>query len=227
MVDQLQGHEVKFLEFLEAEVLPSTPLIYDVGANEGQFAVECMRLWPEAQLRCFEPVGASYMELAKNTKRWQDQIKLSECALWNEKDLIPLYHGMGCDQTASLFSRWLPGVGELHKDARMVQVHRLDEFMMAFRETPVNLIKLDVEGAEFRVLQGAGTFLDPKKIEAIWFELNSCALDARVYFRDFWNLLRSRGYSISEMTSSGDPEPIEEYDAELENFAAHREFLAW
>lgn len=226
-MDQLQGHEVKFLEYLEEEVLPTAPTIYDVGANMGQFAVECIRLWPDARIRCFEPIGSSFMELAKNTKPWEEQIRLVECALWNEKDLVHIHHGVGCDQSASLFERWLPGVGQLHEHDRVVQVHRLDEFLMSFRETPVNLLKLDVEGAEYRVLEGAGTFLEPKKIEAIWFELNSCALDARVFFRDFWHLLRAAGYTLFEITSDGFPIEIMEYEPELENFAAHREFLAW
>src|SRR5579863_10751470 len=30
--------------------------IFDVGAYQGEFALECLKLWPEATIACFEPL---------------------------------------------------------------------------------------------------------------------------------------------------------------------------
>lgn len=221
-MESLAPHELKFLEMLHRDYLGESPQIIDVGANVGQFAVACKALWPRCGLTCFEPGEGSFMELVKNTRPWPD-ISLNKVALGQTRDLAPLYEGVGPDQTASLHRRWLPGHGYLHPGHSMVQVLPLRELI----QSPVDLLKLDVEGHEWDVLVGAGEELHRERIKRIYFELNSCALDSRVFLRDFWRLLvEEKGYALWQVMSSGDIDPIEEYHEGLEDFEAHREFFA-
>lgn len=221
-MDSLAPHEIKFLELMKQDFLTDSPQIFDVGANAGQFAVACKMLWPACGLTCFEPAEGSFMELAKNTRPWPD-ISLNKCALGQTKDVVPLYQGPGPDQTASLHKRWLPGIGYLHPGSSMVDVRSLREAM----DGPIDLLKLDVEGHEWDVLVGAGPELHREQIKRIYFEMNSCAIDARVFLRDFWRLLvEEKGYALWQVMSNGDLDPIEEYHEGLEDFAAHREFFA-
>jgi hypothetical protein len=58
-------------------------------------------------------------------------------------------------------------------------------------------MKIDVEGYELRVLQGATETL--KDIQVLQFEFGGTALDARIFFKDFWNLL-NRDFSLLRLT---------------------------
>lgn len=53
----------------------------------------------------------------------------------------------------------------------------------------VDLLKIDVEGNELKVFQGAEKSLAEGRIGAIQIEFNECAIDSRIFLRDFWNLL--------------------------------------
>jgi FkbM family methyltransferase len=225
-MDELQPHERKFLERLDTEFELSVgepPVVYDVGANVGQYAKACKEIWPDCHVVCFEPQPLTFMQLAQNLGD-VDNIRFYKAALSRARDLKPLHFGGDADQSASLHVRNLEGVGQLHPEQTIVQTARLDEVVDA--ATRIDLLKLDVEGHELSVMEGAGKLLTPKAIKFIHWELNSCALDSRVFFRDYWRLLLPAGYDILEIFSDGHWEWIEEYDPELENFAAHREFLA-
>jgi FkbM family methyltransferase len=220
----LAAHEQKFLESMKQELVDD-PHIVDVGANVGQFAIACKQIWPPSFITCFEPSVSAFNQLVRNTRPWQDSMSLNWCALGESRDVKPLYSGPGADETASLHRRWLPGIGYLHgsHQVQMVDVWALGALMVR----DVDLLKIDAEGHELAVLKGLGRELRRERVKRIYFEFNSCALDSRVYFRDFWRLLVEEcGYQLWQVTSNGDLDPIGEYDPSLEDFAAHREFYA-
>ena len=69
----------------------------------------------------------------------------------------------------------------------------------------VNFMKIDVEGAELLVLQGASHSLKAKAIDSLAFEFESANIYSRVFFRDFWDLLTDHGYSLSAYHSGRSP----------------------
>jgi hypothetical protein len=60
----------------------------------------------------------------------------------------------------------------------------------------IDLLKIDTEGHELSVLKSAGRFLDPQYINIIQFEYGGTYLDARIYLKDMYTLLQSKGYEI-------------------------------
>src|SRR5438093_1319729 len=60
---RLGAPEIKFaLERLSA--LGFRPRqIFDVGAYQGEFALECLQYWPEVRIACFEPLEAAIAHL--------------------------------------------------------------------------------------------------------------------------------------------------------------------
>lgn len=118
-------------------------LLVDVGANVGSLTVP-MALAFQGEMLAFEPVAQNYSDLIYN-------LKLNK--LRNVKALRK-----ACSQSAGFGTmvRVLeknPGMAQLSEDkSGTVEVTTLD---IAVAETPVALIKMDVEGHESNVIAGA------------------------------------------------------------------------
>lgn len=86
---------------------------------------------------------------------------------------------------------------EQHSAARMIRVPSttLDEFAKSQSLTRVDLVKIDVEGAEFEVLSGAQLVLS-KFRPFVWFEVNPSSLAAAGSSQDvLLSTLRACGYT--------------------------------
>ncbi|AMN43769.1 FkbM family methyltransferase [Rhodoplanes sp. Z2-YC6860] len=119
----------------------SPTIIHDVGAYRGDFARECLRIWPESQVHCFEVLPDRVAEI----KRLSDQRIIVHEYLLGETTKVCELHEL---ETAS-------SVLLEHNNAnvpvtRSYPMKTVDEIGI----TP-DLLKLDVQGYEYQVLQGA------------------------------------------------------------------------
>src|SRR6185503_7130533 len=88
----------------------------------------------------------------------------------------------------------------------------------------IHFLKIDVEGHELEVLRGANALLQSNGIDFIQFEFSAAHIDARVFFRDFHNLLKTR-YQIYRVLQNGLAR-IKEYNPEMELFKRATNYLA-
>jgi FkbM family methyltransferase len=129
---------------------------YDVGANVGFFAVLAARLLnPQDSVICFEPVPENVSQINYNAR------------LNNFSNVSVLGVALGRNErTESFYTSNEPTWGNLASVGRLpaensgeitVTVRTLDSVRDANRLPPPALIKIDVEGAEAEVLQGAAS----------------------------------------------------------------------
>ena len=64
------------------------------------------------------------------------------------------------------------------------------------------MLKLDVEGHELKVLNGAHSLINSNSIDFIQFEFGGCNIDSRTYFQDFFYLLNPY-YEIYRLVKDG------------------------
>lgn len=143
--------------------------VLDAGANRGQFAIAARYLWPKTEILCFEPVPAALEMLRKVA----DSIGATVYDF-----------GLGAFQCeASMYvanhndaSSFLP-IGQkqerLHGTAlnhveRNVRVQPLSEVFTPDDHVGPILLKIDVQGTELALLEGASTILN--KIDAVYVE---------------------------------------------------------
>jgi FkbM family methyltransferase len=138
---------------LVAGLLKEGDVFWDIGANVGYFTlVAATALKGSGQIIAFEPGKNAYARLTENISLNPDQnIKAYPLAV-SDKEGEAVLHVSGdiADSSASLFQTGSAQTG--HEVCRTVA---LDHFLTAEGLHPPTLIKLDAEGAELAVLQGA------------------------------------------------------------------------
>ena len=122
------------------------PLIVDCGSNIGLSVVFFKILYPEAKIIAFEPDTITYRAFRKNilTNQLAD-VKLYNYALWTSSGKANFYYsrdhpGM---PKMSLIKRRLP------KSSRKVDTVLLSNYING----PVDFLKIDIEGAEDKVIE--------------------------------------------------------------------------
>lgn len=131
--------------------------VIDVGANRGQFLLVAARRFPDAALIAFEPLPGPRERLRRAMPRWRP-VRVFEMALSDHAGTAT-FHVSRADDSSSLLPigpaqvATFPGTDEV---ARVpVPTGRLDEVLLAVDLEPPVLLKIDTQGGELAVLQGA------------------------------------------------------------------------
>ena len=79
----------------------------------------------------------------------------------------------------------------------MVRMETIDSYMKDEGVADIDLLKIDVEGYELEVLEGAKDALERGRIKAILAECHFEPMDNQhTYFNDLWEHLRSKNFSF-------------------------------
>lgn len=149
--------------------------VFDVGANEGQTALVCLKTFHEAVIHCFEPSAASFVKLAARGKVI-DRLRLSQCALGEEQATASLRLHVNSQANSILpdsetAARYHPVSATQNVGMETVHVQTLDAYCLAAGVEFIDLLKMDTQGYEMRVLNGAKSHLGEKRVAAILTEV--------------------------------------------------------
>ncbi len=145
---------------LPKEITPL--LILDVGANIGDTALAALKSYPNCKVICFEPVAESYNKLLTRLKRFTGRATFIKKALSDSNGFceinITSFHGANSIEKQSDFHRKSnPHVTEIKKET--IEVVKLDDYINEFNNQKVDILKIDVEGHELKVLRGGIDFI--------------------------------------------------------------------
>lgn len=176
-------------------------VVFDVGANRGQWTRMARSvLGPSAEIHCFEPSAEARAGIGAEATRVAP-VALSDVETARGGGVTLHFDAEGSG-LASLHPR--RGLGE----SKPVLALTLDAVCAAGSVEHIDLLKIDVEGHEIRVLRGASAMLAAGKIDAIQFEFGGACIDSRVFLRDFFDLLAPHGFAIHRVTPTGIEGPI-------------------
>ncbi len=142
------------------EFIKSSRGFVDVGANFGYFSVLASKL-SNAQVFAFEPDSDNFKLLQRNIEMNKCQkIEAFQLAVSNKKDKVYLYKHPNT-MKHSLVPYW-KRAGKLKQQVSGVT---LDSFLS---DHEIDLIKIDVEGSETRVMQGMSSIIAQYKPRLIF-----------------------------------------------------------
>lgn len=164
----------------------------DVGANIGLYVHHANRILHGAEILAIEanpglrPVLAETIEHACMESENGNSFAIETCAVQDEPGTIEFFIAASLDKS-SLFAHREPGHAAVTVPART-----LDEFYKPSRGT---LIKMDIEGAEYRAMLSAGRFLSSGHTEFL-VELHPWGdLKIKKYPLQVCALLAARGFA--------------------------------
>lgn len=184
-----------FNRFKISKQLIDKQQFFDIGCNSGSFVKSLSAFNIKNNIHCFEP----HPVLSKKTKEVYPYIKMNEFCLSNNNNELVLNVPTWSVGLSSVIER--PVFTSLHDKGQeinklTVQCKTVDEYCEKNDIKNIFFMKIDVEGAEKLVLDGASNMLKNKKIIGGLFEVGETLKDANTSESEICNLLESHGYKI-------------------------------
>lgn len=175
-------------------------VIFDVGANVGEWSENVLRFHPQVTMYAFEPIP-NLVE-ALNNKFKNKKISIHQYAISSQEGTKQFEYYEHASGLSGLYHR--PLVEKLIKESpKKLEVKSipLDVFCERNKIQHINFLKIDTEGSEFDVLGGASHLLENKMISLLQFEYGGTYPDAGITLKQVYAFLRSKGYFIYRISS--------------------------
>ena len=173
------------------------PLIFDIGAEDGQSCERYSKLFTKPILHAFEPRPDQFgiMKSKFNDKK---NIYLNNVAVGSKTEIKKFNQIKGGGRSSFLKST----VDNLSNQTQIdVQVITIDEYVNKNNIKRINLLKIDTQGYEDEVLKGAQETLKLNKIDIIEIELILGNMyEKTLSFNEIENLIYPYGYKFFALT---------------------------
>lgn len=180
-------------------------IVLDVGANIGYFTLLFSRLTgPNGKVIAFEPSDYAFDLLQKNTSINDiKNVELIKKAVSNTSGKISFNEGPeGFDVYSSTQEITHPSAQKVKFLSKNIEAITLDDFLSERGIKNVDLIKIDVEGAEYNVLKGMSNFLKSSRDMTILFEWTDM-INSSVKLHDIVSLLSGLSFTCYSLDHKG------------------------
>jgi FkbM family methyltransferase len=151
------------------------PVIFDIGAADGGVAKTYRGSFPRAWLHCFEPFPSSFEGLQRNFGKDPRACCIPKAVADKEDQAV--LHANSSSATNSLLPMdersvefWGEGIYEKTGQVT-VPTTSVDLYSEEANVSHIDILKIDVQGAEWGVLQGARRMLQERRVSLIYTEL--------------------------------------------------------
>lgn len=170
-------------EIYRVHTATQQPLFVDCGANIGLGIIYWKRLYPQARIIAFEPDPDVFSALVFNCNQLQlANVELVNKAVWNEAGKLSFYK---------------EGADAGHLSPRATETAQLIDVatvrLRDYLDQPIDLLKLDIEGAEAEVLNDCRDKLNG--VEQIFVEYHSF-LGREQNLDQIFSVLKDNGFRI-------------------------------
>lgn len=223
--------EITVMRYVKRKLSNEAITIFDVGANKGQYVLAAAQVFDGSEkIFCFEPSRFTYDRLSETVAGagLGSRVHCYHLGFGEKADVATLYAHQEGTVIASLYRESVFTSETETMTAEEIRIESIDNFCRAQMIGRIHFLKLDVEGHEYFALKGARQMIEEERIDFIQFEFGEFHIEARTYFRDFFDML-TRGYRLYRIVSNGLVE-IKQYNPELEvfltaNYLAERKAL--
>ena len=187
--------------------LPQNPIIFDIGANTGQSIDRFTKLCENPEIHSFEPLKKEFEYLKKNYL--SKNIFLNNLAVGSKSEIKSFNISVKSDSSSfyrvNKNTKWLKSRSsqfnvseeDYIKETIPVEVITLDEYISKKDIKKIDLLKIDTECHEDKVLEGATNTLKNIPVNIILLELRfDDVYDKYMSFSDIENLIPKNKYRM-------------------------------
>ncbi len=177
------------------KIAQSNPsIIIDGGANIGNYSLLAAQFNANSRIYAFEPVESTYNEM---------------CERGGDSKIIPINKGLFSDNISreiniynssthsSLYD--IKGISYSENEKCTIDLVRGDDFVREYKIASIDLLKLDLEGAEYDALLGFEDSLKKGIIKAVQFEYGYINITTKKLLVDFYELLEKYNYVLGKI----------------------------
>lgn len=214
---KISRYKHSFDELIEQLVVETDAIFFDIGGNKGQSIKRFKKIRKNAQIHTFEPLPELSQYLEKNNKF--KGVKIINKALGNKVENKKIFlNNMGNYGAMTSFYKLKKGSSyekeyrKLNKTSNKlddeqieISVTTVDKYIEENKINNVDYMKIDVQGWEAEVLEGAINSLNSKIIKNIELEyMMFDGYDANINISRFENILSDNGYKLIAINNHGD-----------------------
>jgi FkbM family methyltransferase len=194
--------------------------VLDVGANIGEWMLAACRELPDTIVHAFEIVGPTYEILNTAAAPFGSHVVSNNFGLGETEGEVTMHFAPDSPTTASLLRNVIDlaasdqGFADIHEVRG--QLRRGDDYLAERGLQRVDLLKIDVEGAEMEVLKGFEAAFAAEQIDLVQFEYGRPSLLTRVFLADFYSYFEARGFVLGKLYPEG--VAFKDYELDDEDF---------
>ena len=214
------GHDLGDLRFLWKNLTPGMVFL-DIGAHHGLYTiVAANRLGADGVVVAFEPSSREYRRLRLHVRLNRlSSVRTEPLALGSAASTRPFFQVTSGDSTRGGLQ---PPASADQVSEISVETVRLDDYVSRFPLKRVDFVKLDVEGGEREVLEGASSVLTKFRPIFICEVLDATTQAWGYKAREIILMLQSLGFIWFEIRSDGSVvlHKIRDHYPDIRNYVA-------
>ncbi|MEO8393330.1 MAG: FkbM family methyltransferase [Chloroflexota bacterium] len=210
------------------QLLKTGMTVFDVGAAKGIFSLHAAKLVaPGGQVHAFEP-GTYAVTLLRDNLAVSSQY--SEIITVNQAAVSDVDGEARLNVFPPAFSDWntlgqpaaefRQAIRDANITTEITTVVTLDSYCETHEIQFIDLLKIDVEGYEIEVMQGASKLLSEDRIRYILFEISLVPLEAKSRTaRQVLDIFYASNFRVSQIMENGQLLTVEASNASVPHFA--------
>ena len=162
---------------LQKQLLGTAEVIFDIGGHTGQTSEKYRTLFPDTRIHFFEPQPKALAQARK--KLGEDAISYHALALSDQpgEASFRIHAFTAASSLQPIHEKatdyWPAPALQLREEIK-VPVSTVDQVCADIQLDQIDILKIDVQGSEFAVLQGASDLLSRQAARLVYFEYIHC-----------------------------------------------------
>ena len=177
---------------------------FDVGANVGDWSRRCRHYFPDVAIHAFEIAPPVFAELRQKVSDLKD-ITLNPVGLSDQNGEMTVFYPETSHYRTTAYQEHLgtayalPGERLSASKSLPVSVIRGDNYVSEHGVKTIDLLKIDVEGMEERVLRGFQKTFSERRIRLVQFEYNTTNIVSKFLLRDAYDFFTKMDYKVGKL----------------------------
>jgi FkbM family methyltransferase len=183
----------------EFQTLPPS-VVFDVGANVGDWSERAAALFPGARIHAFEIVPDTARVLAERLRAVAgERVTVNALGLSDASGQVTVAYSPGFSEGSSA------ALVQAAENVQLIEcpVSTGDSYCAEHGIECIDLLKVDVEGLEKQVLAGFADMLSRGAVRAVQFEYGRINASVRFLLGDFYDLFGGYGFEVGKIYPDG------------------------
>lgn len=198
-IHRLQPSSDSISQIIAAMNIINTDMVFDIGSNEGQFAEVLRRKGYRGKIVSFEPINDARKILIKNASKDDNWTVHERVAIGEKAGVVEINiskNSVSSSILPMLQSHSKVEDNSVYIGSERVPIISLDSIIRDYlSENSSCFLKIDTQGYEWQVLQGAKESL--KLVNGIICEISLVSLyEGQVLYKDIINKLENEGFVL-------------------------------